>query len=61
MNVKWVALIISIIVVVSGILCYFGRITGDQFMNIVMYILGLISGGVIASAYIIFRLKALEE
>ena len=61
MNVKWVALIISIIVVVSGILCYFGRITGDQFMNIVMYILGLISGGVIASAYIVFRLKALEE
>jgi len=61
MNVKWVALIISVIVVVSGILCYFGRITGDQFMNIVMYILGLISGGVIASAYIIFRLKALEE
>jgi len=61
MKIKWVALIISIIVLVSGILCYFGKITGDQFMNIVMYILGLISGGVIVSSYIIFKLKSLEE
>jgi len=60
MKIKWVALIISVIVVVSGILCYFGKITGDQFMNIVMYILGLISGGVIVSSYIIFKLKSLE-
>ena len=60
MNIKWVAVIISIIVLVSGILCYFGKITGDQFMNIVMYILGLISGGVMVSSYIIFKLKSLE-
>ena len=52
MNIKWVAVIISVIVIVSGILCYFGKITGDQFMNIVMYILGLISGGVIVSSYL---------
>ena len=61
MNIKWVAVIISIIVLVSGVLCYFGRITGDQFMNIIMYILGLVSGGVIASSYIVFKLKSLEE
>jgi len=61
MNIKWVAVIISIIVLVSGVLCYFGRITGDQFMNIVMYILGLVSGGVIAGSYVVLRLKALEE
>ena len=61
MKIKWIALIISVIVLVSGILCYFGKITGDQFMNIVMYILGLISGGVIVSSYIIFKLKSLEE
>ena len=60
MKIKWIALIISVIVIVSGILCYFGKITGDQFMNIVMYILGLISGGVIVSSYIIFKLKSLE-
>jgi len=47
-------------VIVSGVLCYFNKITGDQFMNIVMYILGLISGGVIVSSYIIFKLKSLE-
>jgi len=61
MKIKWVALIISVIVIVSGVLCYFNKITGDQFMNIVMYILGLISGGVIVSSYIIFKLKSLEE
>ena len=61
MKIKWVAIIISVIVLVSGILCYFNKITGDQFMNIVMYILGLISGGVIVSSYIIFKLKSLEE
>jgi len=60
MKIKWVALIISVIVVVSGVLCYFNKISGEQFMNIVMYILGLISGGVIVSAYIIFKLKSLE-
>ncbi|RLI86562.1 MAG: hypothetical protein DRP01_03920 [Archaeoglobales archaeon] len=57
MNTREVVIVLSIVVVVSGVLCYFTRISGDQFVNIVMYILGLISGGAIMKTYIMTKIK----
>ena len=61
LELNWGAIICIIIVVVSGILCYTGHISGEDFLKVVFAVIGLIGGGLIISFYLTRKIRELVE
>lgn len=55
----YVSVILALCVVVSGILCYEGRISGEQFLQVVFGVIGFIGGS--AYTYYVLRGKLKED
>ena len=61
LELNWGAIICIIIVVVSGILCYTGHISGEDFLKVIFAVIGLIGGGLIVAYYLSRKVKELVE
>ena len=57
LELNWGAIICIIIVVVSGILCYTGHISGEDFLKVIFAVIGLIGGGLIVAYYLTRKVK----